>query len=153
MMQEWLKNKLAQNGYTLNDLALQTGLSQEEIEQAAAKGEADQLDWDVILDTLNQYPAWRYPSAQIVQELEGDISEFGGDGACEVYYGVNQEELVFSACRVLANGSIHGANLSQEALEYASILHLSLQEAKTLFEKQQFSLENAQNSANKKDCA
>lgn len=135
----WLKQKLAQNGFTLKDLADQTGLPLCKLEKAVETQNAKQSVWNAILDVMNDYPAVRYPSAQILNDLAQDVSSYGEEALCLVYYGVNQNELVFCEYQSLTDMEMHGANVGTTFL---STLKLTLGEAQELFTRQNFTIES-----------
>ncbi len=138
---EWLRQILNQNGFSLTDLARQTGLSEETIATAAKDETEDSEVWNIILDTVNDYPAIRTPAASILEDLQNDISQYGEDAGCLVYYGVNQNLLGFCEYMCLDDQKMHGANVDTEFL---SILQLTLKEALELFTKQNYSEMSAQ---------
>lgn len=135
---EWLNQVLAQNGFSLEDLAGQTGLPLEEIQKAASDDEAQSEVWNIVLDTLNDYPSVRTPAASILDDLKNDIAKYGEDAACLVFYGVNQNLLGFCEYQCLDDLQMHGANV---AVEYLSTLKLTLAEALELFTKQNYTTE------------
>lgn len=136
---KWLLQKLSQNGFTLQDLANQTGIDVNTLQTIVDTNQADQMVWDVILDTLNQYPTLYYPAGDIVSEIEAQIQATSAENTCTIYYGVNQGELVFALCR-FDDGSLHGANVS---CDYLHSFQIPLSAAKELFFCQEASLENA----------
>lgn len=136
---KWLLQKLSQNGFTLQDLANQTGIDVNTLQTIVDTNQADQMVWDVILDTLNQYPTLYYPASDIVSEIEAQIQATSAENTCTIYYGVNQGELVFALCR-FDDGSLHGANVS---CDYLHSFQIPLSAAKELFFCQEASLENA----------
>lgn len=140
---KWLAQKLLQNGFTLEDLANQTGIDITTLKAIENTNQADQDVWDVVLDTLNQYPTLYYPASDIVSEINAQIEATSADNTCIVYYGVNQGELVFALCR-FDDGSLHGANVS---CDYLHSFQLPLSAAKDLFFCQEASLENAKSEA------
>lgn len=133
--QEWLNKILAANGFSLDDLSNQTGISKHKIEKIASSENADKDEWNAILTTINTYPALDYPSGTILEQIKSDIDNLGIEARCIVYYGVNAGNLIF--CDYKAEGDLeeHGANVP---LEFLSQLNLSLQEAYELFRKQNF---------------
>lgn len=135
---KWLEQKLNQNGFGPEDLAKQTGLSQETIENMIKTSQADEADWNIVLDTLNQYPAIMTPSAEILEDLKQDIEQWGDDVVCVVYYGVNQNLMAFTGYQNLCDNRYHGANVNTEFL---SSLQTELKEAYELFKKQNYSLQ------------
>ncbi len=135
----WLAQKLLQNGFTLQDLAAQTGLDLNTLQAIVDHNEADPQVWAVVLETLNQYPTLYYPAGDLIQEIQAQIEATSASNDCLVYYGVNQGELVFALCR-FEDGSLHGANVDPT---YLHTLQLPLQAAQELFFCQQASLENA----------
>ena len=135
---KWLEQKLNQNGFGPEDLAEQTGLSIKTIKDIIRTSEADPEDWNLILDTLNQYPAVRTPSSDILKDLEADLEQWGKDALCVVYYGVNQNLLGFTGYQNLSDLQYHGAPVNTEFL---STLQVTLQEAWELFRKQNGSLQ------------
>ena len=100
--------------------------------------QADPEDWDLILNTLNQYPAVRTPSADILKDLEADLEQCGKKAPCVIYYGVNQNLLGFVGYQNLSDLQYHGA---QTSTEFLSTLQITLQEAYELFKKQNYSLQ------------
>ncbi len=50
---EWLKQKLAQSGFTLEDLANQSGLPLGQLEKIARNEEGTDEEWNEILSVLN----------------------------------------------------------------------------------------------------
>lgn len=137
---EWLAQILSQNGFSLENLAGQTGLDLSLIQKACSEEEADSEVWNIILDTVNDYPAIRTPDSDILGLLDQDIQKYGSDAECIVYYGVNQNLLGFCEYRCLDDLNMHGANVDTEFL---SSLQLTLAEAKELFEKQNYTVQNA----------
>lgn len=141
----WMNQKLAQNGFTLEDLAGQTGLSLETLETISRTGQADEADWNLILDTLNDYPAIQAPSADILQDLQQDISIYGDQAQVRVYYGVNQTDLIFCEYECLEDGRLHGAPVP---ITFLSDFTLSLEDALTLFTRQNFTFQQPVSSQN-----
>lgn len=136
---KWLQDKLNQNGFTDEDLAEQTGLSLDQIQQVINDQSASQEVWDVILGVLNQYPAVRYPNADILKDIEADIAAYGDQAQVQVYYGVTDNSLVFSEYLCVENGMMHGANVPTE---YLSMLTITLEQARTLFTRQNCTIQN-----------
>lgn len=132
---KWLEQKLAQNGFTPQDLADQTQLSLQTIQEVIADQDADNEVWDLILSTLNQYPRVIIPDAQVLNDLKNDIETYGQDAQCLVFYGVNQNQLAFCEYQCLEDQKMHGANVPTE---YLSSLPMSLADALQLFTKQNF---------------
>lgn len=141
MKGKWLVQKLNQNGFSLQDLSSQTGLSLAMLQSVAADELADPMVWDVIMDTLNQYPAVMTPASSVLEDLNQDIQKWGQDGKCIVYYGVNQNLLGFCEYKNLADGEIHGANVDTQFL---ASMELTLKEALELFTKQNYTLQKAE---------
>ncbi len=112
---EWLKQKLAQNGFDLQDLSKQSGISLERLEEIAASQSTDQEDWNVILSVLNDYPTLYAPSSDLIGEIQSRIEAAGEDDPCTVFYGVNQGDLLFVLCQ-FSDLSLHGANVSPQYL-------------------------------------
>ncbi|UNT96877.1 hypothetical protein [Allobaculum mucilyticum] len=135
----WLEQKLAQNGFTLHDLSVQTGLSMDVLQKLNQQGKGDSEEWNIVLDALNQYPVLYAPDPQILSDLSERIEEEGGDASCTVYYGVNQSDLLFVLCR-FDDGSLHGADVETDDLR---MLPMSLNDALELFTAQNFAIENA----------
>lgn len=133
---KWLSQKLAQNGFGPEDLAEQTGLDIQTVKKIIESNEGTQQDWDIILDTLNDYPEVIIPAASVLDDLNEDIEKFGEDGMCIVYYGVNQNQLAFCEYQCLADLYAHGANVPTD---YLASMQITLQEAKQLFTKQNYS--------------
>lgn len=132
---KWLSQKLAQNGFTPADLAKQTGLDLQTIEQVINNQSADEQTWNLILDTLNLYPRVTVPSEQVLLDLKNDIDTYGSDAACIVFYSVNQNQLAFCEYRPLENMTMHGGNVPTQFL---SQMQITLGEALDLFTKQNF---------------
>jgi lambda repressor-like predicted transcriptional regulator len=130
----WLKQKLAQNGFTFADLSEQTGISVSDLENIADTEQASQEQWDVILDTLNNYPDIRYPAADILDDLDADIQSAGDEGSCIVFYGVSDHSIVFTGYQNLADLAYHGSGSIDQ--QYVSQLNTTLGDAKTLFARQ-----------------
>lgn len=138
MPASWLEQKLAQNGFTLKDLAAQTGLSLEAIEQLSKTERGSDPQWNLVLSTLNSYPALYAPGRDLCDLIGMRIQEEGRDALCTVYYGVNQSDLLFVACR-FDDASLHGANVDVSLLKHFSI---PLGDAYALFEAQRLAEEN-----------
>lgn len=134
----WMKQKLAQNGFTLQDLAEQTQIPLETLEQVSRNELADESVWDIILETLNDYPALQAPSAEVLQDLQNDLQTYGEEAQVRVYYGVNQTDLIFCEYECLEDGRIHGASVP---VDFLSDFVLPLKDALTLFAKQNFTLQ------------
>lgn len=132
---KWLLQKLAQNGFGPQDLADQTGIQLQSIEQIINTNTGSEEEWDVILDTLNDYPRIIIPSAQVLDDLQEDIEKFGEDALCVVYYGVNQNLLGFCEYQCLADLYAHGSNVPTD---YLSRIQMTLAEARDLFTKQNY---------------
>lgn len=129
----WLVQKLAQNGFTLDDLSSQTGLPVSVLEQLAQSEKGSSPEWDTVLDILNQYPSVRYPAADILQDIDADIEQFTDQAMCNVYYGVSDNSLVFCEYQCLDGGNMHGANVDAA---YLSCLQLPLSQLKELMIRQ-----------------
>lgn len=140
----WMNQKLAQNGFTLQDLSEQTGLPLEKLETISSTSSADEADWNLILDTLNDYPALQAPAADILQDLQQDIETYGADAQVRVYYGVNQSDLIFCEYECLEDGRLHGAPVP---ITFLTDFILPLQDALTLFTRQNFTLQRPVSSA------
>lgn len=138
---KWLLQKLSQNGFDLEDLSNQTGLSVEKLSYFTKNDEADKNEWNLILSTFNEYPALRYPSVDILENLKEDIKQFGSEAPVKIYYGVNQAQLIFTEYECLGNGHRHGTNVP---VDYLSSFTIPLKDAYTLFKKQQYTIENEQ---------
>lgn len=133
MDQKWLEQKLSQNGFNLQDLSGQTGIPLSVLETLDETNEETKVVWDMVLNTLNNYPAVRYPSADILDDLADDIQTYSADAQCEVDYGAGDGSLVFVGYLCLENGRWHGSSMPRE---YLSHMHLTLKEARRLFERQ-----------------
>lgn len=140
---EWLKQKLSQNGISMDDFAEQTGIDTQDLEQIAAGAPATRMQWDVILSTLNEYPILYYPAAEVITDLKNAVANGQGDARVNVYYGVNQSSLIFACYQDLATMEMHGADVDTQMLH---VLDLSTEEALALFSAQQ----DAQNNADLK---
>lgn len=137
---EYLEQKLSQNGFTAQDLSGQTGLDLKTIQAMIANNEGSQDDWNIVLDTLNQYPVLYYPAEEIIEDINDRISQDGDKDPCTIFYGVNQSELVFAVCQ-FSDGSLHGANVNTTYLHRLD--PVTLAQAKELFEAQNAALANA----------
>lgn len=138
---EWLVLVLNQNGFSMADLAGQTGLQLSVIEEAAKSDTAKSEVWNIILDTVNDYPSIRTPGADILDDLNNDIQKYGENALCIVYYGVNQNLLGFCEYQCMDDLQMHGAQVD---VEYLSALRMSLAEALELFTKQNYTLQVVQ---------
>ncbi len=136
---EWLKQKLAQSGFTLEDLASQSGLPQQQLEKMANNEEGTDEEWNMILSVLNDYPTLYMPSADLLDEIRNQIQSSSPTDPCTVYYGINQSDLLFVLCR-FADLSMHGANVDPQ---YLFSLDLNLGQALRLFQEQQMAADNA----------
>lgn len=136
--QTWLEQKLAQNGFTLEDLSKQTGIDRSTLLKMAEKEEARDEQWNTVLSVLNSYPILYTPSADLLDLLRQRIEQSSAQEMCTVYYGVNQSNLIFALCQ-FEDGSIHGANVQPDFLRS---LHLPLGEVLQLFQAQELALEN-----------
>lgn len=134
---KWLKDILNANGFTAEDLAGQTGLSEHQIEKVLADEPADRETWNTILTEINNYPTIDYPADSILQDLSGFIEEEGPSAECIVYYGVNSGDLIFADFTMPGDREEHGANVN---LSMLSTLKITLQEAYELFKKQSLTL-------------
>lgn len=142
---KWLAQKLSQNGFSAQDLARQSGLSLDTIQAMIKDEKADSTDWDIVLDVLNQYPTLYYPAQDLIDLIDQKIAAGSGQEQCLVCYGVNQDQLVFAACR-FDDGSLHGANIDPTMLRW---LELTLEEARDLFYAQNCA--NANGALRQKD--
>lgn len=133
--EEWLQQILNQNGFSIEDLAGQTGFAVDVISQAAASEEADSEAWNIILDTVNDYPSIMLPASSIIDDLKNDIQKYGDDALCLVFYGVNQNLLGFVEYQCMDDLQMHGSPVSTEFL---SSMQLALSEALELFTKQSY---------------
>lgn len=143
---ELIKQKLSQNGFNVQDLASQSGLSVDQIEQVIKTGEADEETWNIILDTFNQYPALYAPADDLLAEIKGQILQSSADDPCTIFYGVNQSDLLFVAVQ-FADLSVQGANVDLDYLHRLD--NVTLGQALALFEAQADAIANA--SAHLKD--
>lgn len=133
---EWLIDELHRNGMSLEDLSSQTGIGMEDLKRLSDENEANQHIWDVVLGQLNFYPTIDYPSESILEDLQNDMNQIGPEAKCTVFYGVNADDLIFTDYQ-LPGEDDHGANVDIYQL---SKLHISLEEAYELFEKQNMTL-------------
>lgn len=137
---KWLSQKLSQNGFSAEDLARQSGLPLETIQSLIHDQNADAVTWDLVLDVLNQYPVLYYPAGDLIDLIDQKIAAGSGQEQCLVCYGVNQDQLVFAACR-FDDGSLHGASVDPTMLRW---LELTLEEARDLFFAQNCAIANGQ---------
>lgn len=133
---EWLEEELKANGMTLQDLSDQTGISLRKLEKLTNSDEGDKEVWNTVLTELNSYPSLDYPSASILEDLQNDMNQVGPEAECTVYYGVDSGDLIFTDYKLPGRG-LHGAN---QTLEFLAALHITLEEAYELFEKQNLTL-------------
>ncbi|MBF0578462.1 hypothetical protein IM774_01365 [Erysipelotrichaceae bacterium RD49] len=143
---EFIEQKLSQNGFNVQDLANQSGLSAGQIEKMIKTSQADEEEWNIVLDTLNQYPALYAPADDLLEEIKGQIAQSSPDDPCTVFYGVNQSDLLFVAVQC-ADLSVLGANVDLGYLHRLD--NVSLGQALALFEAQADAIANA--SAHLKD--
>lgn len=118
---------------TAHDLEEQTGLSHQTVQELLDDQTGTLQAWNDILTWFNDLPAICYPAESILQEIREDMDRCGSDAPCEVYYGVNAKDLIFCGLRNLADMQYHGAQVDTSRL---AVLHIPLQEALTLFSKQ-----------------
>ncbi len=137
---QWIEQKLSQNGFTVSDLAAQSGLDAETIEKMIKTDEGEELDWNTVLSTLNQYPALYAPANDLLAIIEGQIEQSSADDPCTVFYGVNQSDLLFVAIQ-FSDLSVHGANVSLDYLHRLD--QVSLGQALALFQAQADAMANA----------
>ena len=128
----WLEQKLAQNGFTLEDLAQQSGLSLQQIQELAQTQRGTSPQWDLVLGVLNSYPSVRIPSSDILDQLQNDLQTYP-DGQAMLFYGVSDGAITFTGYQNLSDGAYHGSNTDQT---YLSRLVCSLDQALTLFTRQ-----------------
>lgn len=139
MPASWLEQKLAQNGLTLADLSKQTDLPLQTLEELSKTEKGTSPEWNLVLSTINSYPALYAPSQDLPALLESRMQSEGDDAQCIVYYGVNQSDLLFVACR-FDDGTLHGANVDVTNLKH---FPLTLRQAYDLFSAQLMSQTNA----------
>lgn len=132
MNNTWLAQKLAQNGFTFEDLSAQTSISVEDLEKLSQTERGDSLEWNTVLSVLNDYPSVRIPSSSILDDLNNDLNEYP-DGQAQCFYGFEDGAAVFTGYINLDDGQYHGSNTARE---YLSSLTCSLQDALTLFTRQ-----------------
>lgn len=135
---KWLSQKLSQNGFSAEDLARQSGLDLSVIQNMIQDQDASKEDWDIVLGVMNQYPTLYYPTKDLIDLIDQQINTGSGQEQCIVYYGVNQDQLIFAGCR-FDDGSLHGANVDPTMLRW---LELTLEEARDLFFAQASANEN-----------
>lgn len=135
---KWLVQKLQQNGFTLQDLAGQSGIALPVLEKIANSDEGSAQDWDTILSVLNQYPAVRYPASDILDDIAADIETYGSDAPCNVFYGVSDNSLVFCEYQCLDGGGLHGANVDTT---YLSMMQISLADLQVVMTRQNCTIE------------
>lgn len=133
---QWVKELLKENGMSEKDLCEQTGLSEKVVDRLLNEDEADEQTWNVVLTQLNTYPALDYPAESILEDLQNDMNQLGPEAECAVYYGVNDGDLIFTDYK-LPGQHDHGAN---EPIDQLSVIHITLEEAYELFEKQNMTL-------------
>lgn len=133
----WVKEVLKDNGMTVDDLCSQTGLPKEKVMKLIEHDEADENTWNIVLTQFNTYPTIDYPNEMILSDLENDMNQVGPEAECAVFYGVNDQQLIFTDYK-LPGKEDHGAN---EPIERLSKLHITLEEAYELFEKQNAALQ------------
>ncbi len=137
---EFIKQKLSQNGFNIQDLASQSGLSAAQIEKMIQTGQANEEDWNIVLDTFDQYPALYAPAEDLVEQIKGQIAQSSADDPCTIFYGVNQSDLLFVAVQ-FTDLSVQGANVDLGYLHRLD--HVSLGQALALFEAQADAIANA----------
>ncbi|WP_323089093.1 hypothetical protein [Allobaculum sp. JKK-2023] len=137
---QWIEQKLSQNGFTVQDLSDQSGLDVAEIQKMIETSEGNELDWNTVLSTLNQYPALYAPANDLLTIIEGQMEQSSADEPCTIFYGVNQSDLLFVAIQ-FSDLSVHGANVSRDYLH--RIDQVSLGQAYALFQAQADAIANA----------
>jgi transcriptional regulator with XRE-family HTH domain len=130
---QWLSSVLKSNGFSLQDLSDQCGVSMENLNKIIHNQPVSKDVWNQVLCTLNDYPTLYYPDASILSSLQQDIDEYGQDYMCRVFYGVNASNLIFCDYMLLGSSQDHGANVDLSTL---NALHISLKEALQLLTKQ-----------------
>lgn len=136
----WLKQKLAQNGFTLEDLAAQSGLSPETIHALADDETGTNEAWDIVLGVLNDYPALFAPADSILDDLRALVRQGMGEELVDVYYGVNQSDLLFCCVKNEANGRMMGSDVE---VRWLRMIPMMVTDALALFQAQSLAIANA----------
>lgn len=136
---EWLPQVLAANGMAEQDLEATLKLQPGTVRELMMENRAQGPVWNAVLSWFNSLPALSYPAADILPRIDSCIREAGEDARCLVYYGVSASDLIFTGLRVEDTDAYYGSDTESPAL---SVLHLTLQEARTLFFKQNCTLQS-----------
>lgn len=135
---KWLPQVLTANGMNEQDLEKALQLEPGSIRELMDKDEATGTVWDAVLTWFNDLLSLSYPAANILDDIRDYIQAAGPDAGCEVYYGVNAGNLIFTGLRVTDTGAYYGSDTDSPLL---AAMHLTLKEAQTLFFKQNCTLQ------------